>query len=87
MKATFITQLQGFRGDARLYQVDPPYHGSEYLVVSGIDYAFDTGRPETYIFKANPEGEITDWSELEGSFRGDVDHAGALEGAGYTINP
>ena len=86
MKATFITQLTGFRGDARLYQMEPPYQDSEYVVVSGVPMAFDTGQPETYIFKADPEGEITDWVELEGSFRGALDHSRALEGAGYTIN-
>ena len=86
MKATLIKNLTGFRGDARLFQLDPPLDGIKYVVVSGIECAVDTGRPETYIFKANSRGEITDWCELDGSFRGAVDHARALKGAGYSIN-
>lgn len=86
MKATFIKKLtKNFRGDVRLYKLDPPIDGSEFVAVSGIHCALDTGRPETFIFKADGEGNITDWLELEGSFRGAVDHARALEGAGYTI--
>ena len=86
MKATFLQKLtKGFRGDARLYQLDPPLDGNEFVVVSGIDKAIDTLKPETFIFKANGKGEVLDWLELPGSFEGSVDHVKALEGAGYTI--
>jgi len=55
----------------------------DYVIVSASDVMF-TG-PETYIFGANADGTILDWGELTGSFRGALDHAQALEGAGYTI--
>lgn len=84
MKATFIKQLTGFRGDARLYKLEDGRH----VVVSGIQSAFDTIQPETFIFPADENGTILDWGELPGSFRGAVDHARALDRAGFTIvNP
>ncbi len=55
----------------------------EYVVVSAAD-VFYSG-PETYIFEADAEGEVTNWSELEGSFKGDLDHVQALWEAGYRV--
>lgn len=86
--ATFIRNLQGFCGDARLYSVNPPlmdYDGSigyEHVIVSASDVM---GDPETYIFGATPEGLIADWGELPGSFKGVLNHDEALKNAGYTI--
>lgn len=82
MKAKFINNLSGFRGDARLYRLDEPLDGNEFVIVSGISNEFGI---ETYIFGANEEAEITDWAELEGSFQGDIDHERALENAGYDV--
>lgn len=72
--------LPDMNGDARLYQLSKPLTGNDYVVVSGISNAWGT---ETYIFPADKSGEITSWGELEGSFRGAIDHAAALRGAGY----
>jgi len=80
-----------------LYKLDPPIKVKdyaediggmevkehEYVVVSAADAMF-TG-PETYIFAADSEGKILNWSELEGSYRGGYDHETALKGAGYTL--
>ena len=41
----------------------------------------------TYIFTANETGDVTDWGELDGSFRGALDHNAALRGAGYEVLP
>ena len=48
-----------------------------FVVVSAIrhDWAH-----ETYIFPANAEGDITDWHELPGSYRGGMSHEEALDG-------
>lgn len=86
--ATFIKDLRGFRGRARLYRLDPPapdYDGNprEYVVVSAVDAMFSG--PETYIFPASAEGEVVDWLEMDGSFQGDLDHERALANAGYTV--
>jgi len=86
--ATFVKNLEGWRGDARLYRVDPPMNGDdgetfEYVIVSDV-VAFDTNRPETLIFGCNKDEE-TDYCDLKGSFRGDIDHNQALRNAGYVI--
>ena len=99
-KAILIKKLDGFTGDARLYRLDPPlimkdYDGNvildkkgnatahQYVVVSATDAMFSG--PETFIFPANKTGNITSWSELNGSFKGDLDHEEALRNAGYSI--
>ena len=91
MTATFIKTMTGFRGDARLYQVEPPIEygydehkaTSEFVIVSAVSAMFSG--PETYIFPAGTDGEILDWGELPGSFKGSFDHEEALRGAGYTV--
>lgn len=91
--ATFIKQIPGKRGDMRLYRVDPPMVGENYtdgselsfdhVAVSAADVPFSG--PETYIFGCDSEGKNIDYLELDGSFRGGLDHATALRGAGYEI--
>lgn len=83
--ARFIKDIEGWRGDARLYHVEPPLDGYDYVIVSAVPSWFDTMRPETYIFPANENGEEINMSELSGSFKGDMDHARALRGAGYEV--
>jgi len=41
--------------------------------------------PETYIFPANGNGKVLSFLELEGSYRGGLNHFKALEGAGYVV--
>lgn len=64
----------------RLYRLDPPLEGAEHVVVSAAVIA---GEPETYIFAANKEGWILDFSELTGSVKGTLSHLTALQRAGY----
>ena len=85
--ATFIKKMEGWRGDARLFTLDPPmtkYDGTEIpaVIVSGVNVI---GEPETYIFPADRDGGGFDFGELDGSFKGAIDHAKALENAGYQI--
>lgn len=91
--ATFIKQCEGFRGVASLYRLDPPLEARdwrnnlegtyEYVIVSAADDKFSG--PETYLFPADETGEIVNWDELDGSYKGGFDHARALAGAGYLI--
>ena len=90
--ATFIKQLDGFNGDARLFKLNPPINESywdevpkshEYVIVSAVRAMFSG--PETYIFPANENGEVTSFGELPGSFRGGLDHEEALNNAGYDV--
>lgn len=85
MKATRIKNLPRPTASesASLYQLDPPLEGHEFVVVSAVNVP--SSGPETYIFGADKEGRIVDWSELDGSFRGGLDHVAALENAGYEI--
>ena len=91
--ATFIKRLHDFTGDARLFRLSEPIvqtdwddnekNSFEYVVVSATVASYSG--PETYIFGANEAGEIQDWLELEGSYRGGLDHDEALSNAGYEI--
>jgi hypothetical protein len=81
--AKFITKLNGFSGEARLYKVTPKLEGHSYVAVSATVVLYSG--PETYIFPANKKGEIEDWGELKGSCQGGLSHEQALENAGYTI--
>lgn len=94
MKAEFIKFLDNYTGDARLYKLttpiikegwdeeDPP-QTYKYVVVSATVVMFSG--PETYIFGADKDGKVLDWCELNGSFRGGLDHTKALENAGYEV--
>lgn len=60
-----------------------PCRTTEYVWVSAADVPFSG--PETYIFPSTDTGEVTDWGELDGSYRGGLDHEEALRGAGYEV--
>jgi len=81
--AHFVRRLAGWQGDARLYRCEPPLKGNAYVVVSAVDATFSG--PETYVFAADVDGNVNDYRELDGSFRGGLDHAEALRGAGYEV--
>jgi hypothetical protein len=87
--ATFLKQVRG-HGDGRVYRVDPPMgdpemgiEPSDCVWVSAVTVPH-TG-PETYIFTSTEDGEVLDWAELPGSYRGGLDHAEALRRAGYEV--
>lgn len=88
MTATFIKDLGSSAGGAhqKLYKLDPPLpipadeypeNSAAYIVVSAA-YAMFSG-PETYIFASDENGNITSFSELEGSYRGGLDHQQAID--------
>lgn len=86
--------------DVAVYHCDPPMPWTDWtgdedvlcyadlVIVSAVPFVGTDG-PETYIFaarKADSGGiEIASWTELPGSFRGGMDHAEALRGAGYEV--
>lgn len=94
--ATLIkSNLPDFRfGVAHLYKVNPAIeygrrfgpdaeaHTTDYIVVSARE---GRGSSETYIFPADNNGKVVDWTGLNGSFKGAVDHERALTYAGYEI--
>jgi hypothetical protein len=93
MKTAIFVRSLDWTGDARLYRLGDPigcgWDGeagtTDHVVVSAVVVLFSG--PETYIFPATSEGKVISWGELEGSFRGGLDHAVALMGAGYSIAP
>lgn len=80
--ADFIRTCDNFTGDARLFEVNPPHSGHDFVIVSKVNNGF---AHETYIFPSNAAGEVTDWGELNGSTQGEVTHKQALENAGYGV--
>jgi len=97
MKAKFIKNLDGWRGDARLYELsdaiewdkpwdynDPPAKTTNYVIVSAVVAMFSGA--ETYIFPSDENGNALDMIELEGSYRGGLSHKVALENAGYEVD-
>jgi hypothetical protein len=79
--AKYIENLD-WTSDARLYALSEPLEGHKHIVVSAADAPY-TG-PETFIFGCDERGNAVDFGELEGSFRGALDHDKALKYAGYT---
>jgi hypothetical protein len=92
--ATYIKDMAGFTGTAKLYklsekvpygslfdELDTPEGETEFVVVSACHAIFSG--PETYIFPANEEGEVINWGELPGSYRGDLNHDAALIKMGF----
>jgi hypothetical protein len=95
MNTATLVRTGLLKGNANLYRVDPPvtYEDydkdaaatTEYVIVSAAVVPYSG--PETYIFPANASGEVTDWGELDGSYKGGLDHDEALRGAGYEVRP
>lgn len=87
--ATLLSDnLESWAGRAALYRLDPPMsdyagHPHEYVIVSAV-VATVTG-PETLIFPAFESGVAASMSDMDGSYRGSLSHAAALQRAGYSI--
>ena len=93
--ATLVRNLK-WRGDARLYRLSEPveygysYDGetlpkTDHVVVSATVVGYGEG-PETYIFPgAADSDEPLAWGEMDGSFKGGLDHAEALRGLGFEV--
>jgi hypothetical protein len=90
IRAKYVKNLLGFTGDARLFSLNEPIaYGNDkhtdHVVVSAV-VAYGSG-PETYIFPADAEGSVLSWCELDGSYRGGLDHEEAIRQAGWEVEP
>ena len=65
------------------YRCEPPYLG-QYDHVR-VSTAIVMGEPETYVFPCDEDGKVTDWGELDGSFKGACDVARAIAQMGYEV--
>lgn len=54
---------------------------TDWVVTSAANIMFYG--PETYIFPCNEDAEVLCWSELEGSYKGGLDHYKAIRNAGW----
>jgi hypothetical protein len=79
----FALKIKTMNSRQVLWRLDPPLDGHEYIITSASDVMF-TG-PETYIFPADKDGNITDWCELRGSYRGELNHKRCFANIGYCI--
>lgn len=82
--ATLIQVGKNAVATQKHYKLAPPLDGHQYVIVSAANVPMSG--PETYIFASNKAGEIVDWLELEGSFKGDLNHEKALKNAGYKVD-
>ena len=89
MKATFVADVsKHYNGHAELFLLNKSafINGSRkkynHIVVSAIDNGVIA---ETYIFPADRNGFVKDFSELPGSYKGGTDIDVALLGGGYEI--
>jgi len=87
-----IGTCQGWTGKALVFELSEPLDGHKNVIVSATRVPYSG--PETYIFgaaklektdKFGNDWETADWGELDGSYRGGLSHAQALENAGYEI--
>ena len=94
IRAIKIRSMEGWQGDATLYRLSEEiswggcYDGdatgeTDHVIVSAAVVPY-TG-PETYIFPADAEGNVMDWSEMHGSYRGGLSHEHALERADWSL--
>jgi hypothetical protein len=78
--------LPDFHGTANLYRVleaNDTFKAGDHFVASATDVPFSG--PEVYLFRTDPTGKVTDWSELPGSSRGTLDIDEVLGAAGYAV--
>lgn len=78
MKIRCIKVIEGWKGEVLLWQTEE----GNYLVTSKV---MSYSGPETFIFKSDDAGKVTDWSEQDGSRTGDFTHEQVLTFAGYEV--
>ena len=84
MKTATLLKEKNGTGIGKVFKLSEPLEGNDYVWVSAVVAAFSG--PETFIFGCDQNGEVTSWSELDGSYRGGLDIEKALTNAGYTID-
>lgn len=67
-----------------LWEVLPRIDGHKYVITSTSNVQFSG--PETYMFASDEKGNIIDWCELPGSYRGKLDHKICFENINYKIH-
>ena len=80
-----------WQGEAALYSLTPPVleadnagveHAYEHVIVHSVDGFYGPG---TVIYPASSDGHVVAVMQLDGSYRGGLSHADALDLAGYEL--
>ena len=95
-------QRSGSGAHQKVYRCEPGGALPEFVVVSAVNASatpwdsmanmFGSGNinygpgDETFIFESDADGNVSSWSELDGSFKGAQDHEQALRKAGYEVD-
>lgn len=100
--ATFVKSLDVSQpGQTKvLWVLDPPQGEVEYVITSAVNLTdptvammdnimgADMAQQETYIFHADRDGKVLNWTEMDGSTKHIKDHEQVIRNAGWTvINP
>lgn len=86
LKAKFIREDASHPPSFRkAYELEEGGPLPRFVVCSAVERCFDHGGPELLIFAADENGKVTDYMDLEGSYRGGTDHEEALRRAGYEV--
>ncbi len=81
MSDRFAKKIKNISETQILWSVFPRINGHKWIITSAKDIPF-TG-PETYMFGADENGHIVEWDELEGSYRGGLEHRICFQNIGY----
>lgn len=87
--ATRVGPASGnWTGEAVLWRLSEEIATDEGIatkyVVSSATVAMFSG-PETYIFPADEHGNVLNWLDLDGSYKGGLDHEEAIRRAGWQV--
>lgn len=91
-KAYLVRKLDGWRGEATLYQLDPPYKTFHYkdrtfshvVIMEHITKKDPNHTRETFFIPSDETGEQRGWFQMDHCLEGH-DTAASLRSAGYRI--
>ena len=82
----------GVIGQATTYYLDPPIEQADWRTDAVQSHAYvwvsqaaPLGEWETYIFPCDSDGAVTDWFELDGSRKGNIDPDDLMRELGYKV--
>jgi hypothetical protein len=80
-KAIFIKDFKTHFGNAKLYKMNPAYEGHDFVRASAANVPYSGD--EVYLFPSDEKGNISDFGELDGSYRGGLDFSKVIKDIGY----
>lgn len=84
MSDRFAVKVKNISETKILWSVFPRINGHKWVVTSAK--IIPTIGPETYMFGSDENGNIISWDELQGSYRGGLEHRICFQNIGYNID-